>query len=68
MPVTRYDIEIDGTREVTQADVDMLTAVEQAYGKLRAAIAQTHAELMAEVEAVKRRGRPVIEMPEDAPA
>jgi hypothetical protein len=67
MPLKIYDIEIDGTREVTQADIDMLTAVQQAYGKLRHAIAQTHVELMAEVERVKRRGKPLVETPEVTP-
>ena len=56
MTVTFYDIKIDERREVTQADIDMMTATVQAYGKLRAFVAQTQAELMAEVERVRVRG------------
>ncbi len=66
MGLTLYDIEIDATREVTQADIDALTAVQQAYGKLRAFAAQTHAELMAEIARVKQRGKPVVNVPDVA--
>ena len=62
MPLTIYDVTIDDTREATQADIDMLTAVQQAYGRLRTAMQQTHAELMMEVGRVKQRGKPLVEV------
>jgi hypothetical protein len=60
MPLKLYDIEIDDTREPTQEDIDRLTAVQQAYGKLRAFMAQTHAELLVEIERARRRRRAVV--------
>ena len=61
-----YDVELDEHREATQADIDMLTAAAQAYGKLRAFVAQTQGELMAEIERVKARGRPVVDVPDQS--
>lgn len=57
-----YDIEIDASREVTQQDVDRMTACVQAYGKLRAAVAQIQTELMMEMERIKARGKPVVDI------
>ena len=64
MTVTMYDVTKDETREVTQQDVDLLQAVSQAYGKLRQAAAQAHIELLAEIDRVKLRGQPVVEVPD----
>lgn len=64
MPVTIYDVSIDATREVTQEDIDMLTATAQAYGRLRAAVAEIEAVRMSLVQEVLRRGKPVIEVPD----
>ncbi|HXJ61870.1 MAG TPA: hypothetical protein VNU68_34965 [Verrucomicrobiae bacterium] len=47
-----YDVAIDDKREVTQKDVDRLVAVEQAYGRLRTAMADTHGRLMEQIGAI----------------
>lgn len=59
-----YDITIDDHREVTQADIDRLMATEQAYGKLRAFVAQTHGELLVEIGLAMKRNRPVVDAPD----
>ena len=64
MALKLYDIEIDDTREPTQEDIDRLTAVQQAYGKLRALVAQTHAEMLVEIERFRRRHRAVVDVPD----
>jgi hypothetical protein len=55
MALRLYDVHKDEFRDVTQADVDALKAVEQAYGKLRSAVARTHEELLNEVAGIQRR-------------
>ena len=55
MALRLYDVNADEYREVTQADVDALTAVQQAYGKLRTAVAQTQEELLIEIARIKQR-------------
>lgn len=48
-----YDIGNDEFRPVTKADLDMLSATANAYGKLRTAMQTVHEELMAEVKAIQ---------------
>lgn len=55
MPLKIYDVHNDEMREATQADIDALMAVQQAYGKLRTAVAQAHTELVIKIEEIKRR-------------
>jgi len=57
MGLVIYDIETDQTREVTQADIDRLTAVASAYGRLRVEVERVHAALLAEIKAIKGRGK-----------
>lgn len=55
MPLKIYDVQNDEMREATQADIDALMAVQQAYGKLRTAFAQTHQALLIEIAEIKRK-------------
>lgn len=55
MALKIYDVQNDEMREATQADIDALMAVQQAYGKLRTAVAQTHAVLMLDIAEIKRK-------------
>lgn len=55
MPLTIFDIRIDGTREVTQGDIDRLVIAEQAYGRLRAALAETHAWVRSQIAEIDAR-------------
>lgn len=55
MKLQIYDIRIDETRDVTQADVDTLQAVEQTYGRIRTVIADEHAKLLNVIEEIRRR-------------
>lgn len=57
MALSIYDIGIDATREATQADIDMLMAVSNAYGRLRAAVADTHAELVHTIAGLRSKGK-----------
>lgn len=61
MALTLFDIKTDTTREATQADLDALEAMAQAYGSLRTAVADTHARLLTQIEDIKRRHQPVID-------
>lgn len=56
-----YDVNTDEYRPVTQLDLDMFQATVQAYGKLRAATASTHAQLMRDIDDIKSRAQPAAE-------
>lgn len=55
MKVRLYDIRTDGTRDVTQRDVDEMQAVVTAYGLLRDAVTRVHTDLQARVGEIKER-------------
>lgn len=48
-----YDIRIDAWRGASQVDIDCLGAVGVAYGKLRVAFDQVHAELQKDVTRIR---------------
>lgn len=57
MTLRIYDINIDETRDATQDDIDTLMAVNNAYGRLRTAVADVHTEVLAAVKDIKNKGR-----------
>lgn len=50
-----YDIHTDEARPVTQADVDALVEVGNAYGQLRRHVEQTHANLMTQIKDIRSK-------------
>lgn len=50
-----YDVELDRVRPVTQADVDVWQAIEQAYNALRQHIDTSHAALVQRVRRIRSR-------------
>ena len=65
MGLQLYDVQTDTTREATQEDLDGLQAMAGAYGALRAAVADTHARLLIQIDDIKRRHTPLlVEVPQ----
>lgn len=65
MGLQLYDVHTDQTREATQEDIEGLQAMANAYGALRAAVADTHARLLTQIEDIKRRHTPLlVEVPD----
>lgn len=57
MGLRLYDVTTDETRDATQHDLDVLMVAQQAYGKLRQAVAETHAWVLDEIAALNERNR-----------
>ena len=54
-----YDIHTDESRDVTQDDIDELMIAQQAYGRLRQAVTDTHEWVRGEIAALRERKRTV---------
>lgn len=55
-----YDLHFDDYREPTQADIDALEAVAQAYTQLRIAVETAHVGLQARLDVIRSQyGLPV---------
>lgn len=50
-----YDVNTDAYRDATQADIDQLQAVANAYGRLRNRINEDHAVLQNELKAIRSK-------------